>query len=166
MKYRYAFPLFFVAFLLQSTVVNHLGVLGVTPNLILCLVILTSFLYETNQGASLGVGFGLLQDLCFGLVIGPSAIAYFLVALMIKQLRRVFYRDNLLSVFFAAIIGTALYVLLGWGLTSVFGGIYEFLYVMKMMPVLMGYHFIIMIVFYLIRGNRGIPHPNDRYYIG
>ena len=112
MKYRYGFLLFLFGFLLQSTVFKHLCIMGMSPNITLCLVILLPFLYGGKQGAVLGILFGLLQDLCFGLVIGPMAITYFLIALAMGRLRYTFYRDSLLSIFIAAVTGTVLYVLL------------------------------------------------------
>lgn len=166
MRYRFALPLFATAFLLQSTVASKLKILGVAPNLILCLVILLSFLYDTNQGLALGVVFGLLQDLCFGQIIGPTAISYFLVAITIKQLRIIFYRDNVFSVFLTTIIGTALFITMNWVINTVFMSTYTLMYVLKLMPILMGYHFVIMIIFYLIRGRMSPTRGYKRYYAG
>lgn len=166
MKYRYAFVFFFIGFLLQSTVMVHFSVFGITPNLVLCLVILFSFLYEGNQGFTLGILFGLLQDMCFAIVLGPTAITYFIVAILMGEIRHYLYRDNVLTIFFAAVIGTSVYYILNWGIVTVFGGTYRFLYVMKELPILLVYHFILMVIFYLLVGRRAIRHPQDRYYKG
>ncbi|MGI6751357.1 MAG: rod shape-determining protein MreD [Anaerovoracaceae bacterium] len=163
MKYRYSIPLFIFAFLFQSTIMNQLKIFGVGPNLILCLVILLSFLYEENQGLVLGVIFGIIQDLSFGQIIGPSAMAYFVVGFAIKYLRIIFYRDNVLSVFLTTVVGTGLFTIVNWVINTIFLGTYALMYVAKMMPILMGYHFMFMVLFYLIRGRRASYSNYNRY---
>ncbi|MGI6727559.1 MAG: rod shape-determining protein MreD [Anaerovoracaceae bacterium] len=164
MKYRYTLLLFFLGLLIQSTLMVHFRVLGVTPNIVLCFVTLLSFLYEGNQGVILGVICGLLQDLFFSVIIGPAAIAYFIVALVMEILKRLLYRDSILSIFFASLIGTFTFYIINWGIVSIFGGTYSFLYILKKLPILAIYHFVIMLIFYLTVGRKTIRYPQDRYY--
>jgi len=164
MKYRYAFLFFIAGFILQSTVINHLSFIGMTPNIVLCLVTMLPFLYEGNHGLVFGVFFGLLQDLSFSLIIGPAAVSYFIVALIMSAIRHYLYRDSIINIFFASIIGTILYYSINWSIIAVFGGTYDFIYVLKGLPVLLIYHIILMIAFYLLVGRRSIRHPQDRYY--
>lgn len=166
MKYRYAFIFFYIAFLLQATVMIHINIVRVSPNLILCLVLSLAFMYEGYQGLVFGIIFGLLQDLSFSVIIGPTAVSYFVVSLLMNELKRFLYRDSILNIFFASIIGTIVHYTLNWGIVSVFGGIYDFIFVLKGLPVLLIYHIVITTAFYLIVGRRTIRHPQDRYYKG
>lgn len=164
MKYRYSILFFFIGYLIQSTVMVHFIVFGVSPNLVLCLVILFPFLYGNNQGMVLGILFGLLQDINFSLMIGPSAISYLIVALIMGYIKRLLYRESILTIFFAAAIGTTLYYTLHWIIITIFGGTYHFLYIIKELPILIVYHFLIMVVYYLLIGKKVIRYNQDRYY--
>ena len=165
MKYRFALPLFLVAFLLQTTVFNHLKLFGTGPNLILCCLIILTFFYEGYSGGVLAVAFGLLQDVCFGVVVGPSALAYFGVFLLMRQLHDAFYRDSVLSIFCATLIGTVSFVAIDWLVVAAFGGVYHIVYILKMLPVLIGYHFVVLLLYYFLYGRRMIRrHPEDYIY--
>lgn len=164
MKYRSAFIFFLVGFLLQSTLVQNFNVRGVTPNFLLCLTILFGFLYQGNQGMVFGVIFGLLQDIAFSVLIGPAAILYFLIALLMSEIRHYLYRDSILNLFFASAMGTGVYYMAYWLILMIFKENYSFLYMLKDMPILLGFHFIAMVIFYLTVGKRSIRHPQDRYY--
>ena len=162
MKYRYAILLFLLAFLLQTTVLHHLALFGKTPNLLLCLVIMMPFFYEGSQGIVLGVLFGLLEDLCFSVLIGPTAIAFFLIALLMGEVRKRLYWDSILSIFITAVIGTSVYYSLLWGIVATFGGTYSIVYMLKGLPFLVVTNFIVMLVFYFTIGKRAIRHPQDK----
>ena len=162
MKYRYALPLFIAAFLLQTTVMTHFTVFGKGPNLVLCLVILLPFLYGGYQGAVLGVIFGLLTDLCSSVIVGPSAVGFLLVALLMSYVRIRLYWDSILSIFVAALAGTGIYYLVFWRITATLGGNYAFLYMLKALPVLVLYDFAAMLIFYFVIGRRAIRHPQDK----
>ena len=155
---------FIAAFLLQSTLVLNFNIAGITPNFILCMTVLFSFLYKGNQGLVFGVIFGLLQDIGFSILIGPSAILYFLIALLMSEIRHYLYRDSILNLFFVSIMGTGLYYVIYWLILMIFKSNYSFIYMIKGLPVLLVFNFIIMVAFYLAVGKRDIRYPRDRYY--
>lgn len=166
MRYAYAFLLCSIGYFLQSTVLIHLSVFGTAPNLMLCLILLLSFLYEGHCGIVLGIFFGLIQDLSFALIIGPSSLTYLLVALIMNELRRYLYRDSVLNILLASLIGTTTYYGINWSILAIFGGTYRIQNMLLELPILLGYHFIIMVMFYALIGRRSIRHPEDRYYKG
>ena len=60
MNYRKAIVLFVIAFLVQTSLLNVIMIKGYTPNLLLCLVVTISFLYENKTyGIVLGAIFGI-----------------------------------------------------------------------------------------------------------
>lgn len=166
MKYRYAVLLFVIAFLLQTVLAPQNSILGISPDLTLCLVIAMAFLYEGNSGVVCGVLFGLLIDLCFSPVIGPAAISYLAVALFVAELRRHLYRDSLLNITIATVSGTVLFYLFYWAILGVFGGTYHFIVMLRMVPLLLIFHTIANILFYFLIGRRSVRHPRDRHYDG
>lgn len=150
--------------MLQSTLALNFNIAGVTPNFVLCLTVVFSFLYQGNQGLVCGVAFGLLQDIGFSILTGPSSLIYFLIAFVMSEVRHYLYRDSILNLFFASAIGTGLYYPLHWAILKVFKGSYDFLYMLRDLPVLFILHFIIIIIFYLTVGKRSNRYPEDRFY--
>ena len=164
MKYKYAFLWFLVAFILQSAVFHHLPIFGVTPNLVLCFAILFAFLYEGWHGMVFGVVFGLIYALCFSSVIGLSSISFAVSAFVVMCIRGYMYRDSFLNIFGAGLVGTLVHYFLYWGMITAFGAVHTLVEMLRMLPVLVIYHFIVMAVFYLLVGRRTIRHPQDRYF--
>ncbi len=164
MKLRYMFLIFLGAFLIQSTLLNQLSLFGVTPNLMLCLVMLFSFWFEGYGAMSMGILFGLLQDLCFGKLMGIAAICYFLLSLGIWLTKHLLYRDNILSVFFLTLVGTCAYELMYWALHVTMGGTAHILYMLSILPLLIIYNCIVTIGIHLIFGRRLVRFPGDRYF--
>lgn len=164
MKNLSVYLMFTGAFLAQATLFPHLRFFGVTPNLLLCLVVLVTFFYENDQAILPGILFGLLQDLCFSPLIGPAPIAYFFVAILMGFIRILLYRDSIPAIFIASLVGTVVFQLISFGLSSMFGGTYEFLYVMKALPALSAYHFVITLLFYLAIRRRILRHSRNSYY--
>ena len=166
MKYRFAIPLFLAAFLLQTTAMNHWKLFGVGPNLVLCSVIVLALFYSGWSGAVLGIVFGLLQDVCFSTIVGPSGLAYFIVFLLIRYFRNVFYRDSIFSVFCITAIGTVSGLLLDWGIVAVFSEVYSIISALELLPVLLGYNFAAVLIFYFVCGRRILrKNPGDVSYM-
>lgn len=163
MKQRYIFLLFFVAFLLQSTVLIHFRILGTTPNLILCLVVLLSFLRDGFEGAGFGIAFGLLQDVCFGQLVGIASISYFLVAIGILFIKHLLYQDNIVSILVITLAATVLYNLIYWSVLFIFNGHYHFLYMAKTLPILIIWNCVVNSVYYIFLGKRLEKNPRDKY---
>lgn len=163
MKLKYAFILFFIGFIIQSSVMHHLSIFGVTPNLILCLVIIFSFLFDDYQGIIFGPIFGLIHDICFAEIIGVASVSYILIALFCLELNRHLYRESFISILIASSIGTICYSLLYWGIIRVLGSGYSFIYMLSMQGILLIYNGIVMLILYIIMSRRVIKHPGDKY---
>lgn len=166
MRYRTAALFFIAAYLLQSSVLRGGGALGVAPDLVLCLTVMSAFLYENRSGAVFGVLFGLAGDLAFSPVVGPAALGYLAVALAMGELRYYLYRDSLLSVGIATVSGTLIFYFILWGIQTVFGGTYHILAMLGRLPLLLVFHLAVNIGFYLLVGRRSMRHPQDRSYTG
>jgi rod shape-determining protein MreD len=165
MKYRYAVCLFLAAFIMQTTVLNIIGVFGVTPNLLLCLVVIFSFLYdEYNHGIILGVAFGLLYDICFSEYVGIAAMAFLIISLGIMLVNIVMNKEVVFSVIIVSVAATVLYTLIYWSLMAMMGSGYNFLYVAKYLPLYILYNVVVVIVLYYLMVKKVIKYHYDRYY--
>lgn len=163
MKYRYSFLLFLAAFILQTTVMNNFKIFQISPNLILCLVVIFSFLYEGYHGMIFGIVFGFISDICFAEIIGIAAMCNFTVALICVEFKRYLYKESMVSVSIVSAVGTAVYALLYWSINRMLGNGADFLFVMKKEAVLLIYHIIITLAIYQAVSRSVIKHRGDRY---
>lgn len=163
MKYKFSFLIFLLAFILQTTVLNHFRVFQMSPNVILCLVVVFSFLYEGYHGIIFGLVFGFISDICFAEIIGVAPLCYYTVALICIELKRYLYKDSRISVTIVISMGTAVYALLYWSAYAMLGRGAGFLYVMEKEAILLVYHIIITLAIYQIINRSVIKHSGDRY---
>lgn len=163
MKYRYSFLIFFIAFILQSTLMNFFRVFEMSPNLILCLVVIFAFLYDGYHGIVFGILFGFVADICFSEIIGIASMANFAVALICIGMKRYFYKESRISITIVSVMGTAVYALLYWSINRMLGVSADFIYVMEKEAVLLIYHIIVTLAVYQIVSRSVIKHRSDRY---
>jgi len=165
MKYRYAACLFLVAFLIQTTLMNVVRVFDVTPNLLLCLVVIFSFLYDhNNSGLVLGVIFGLLYDIAFSQFVGIAALAFLIISIAIMLVSSMMSKEAFFSVIILAPAATVVYTLIYWGIMAMMGSNYSFLFVIGFLPYYVIYNTIVVIIMYLAMIKKVIRHHNDRYF--
>ena len=165
MKYRYATCLFLAAFILQTTLMNAVSVFGVTPNLLLCLVVIFSFLYdENNYGIVLGVIFGLFYDICFSEYTGIAALAFLAISLSIMLVNIIMNKEAVFSVVIVTAAATVMYTLIYWCIMAMLGSNYRFLYAIKLLPLCILYNSVIVIILYYLMIKKVVKHHNDRYY--
>ena len=142
---------------------NNFRIFQISPNLILCLVVIFSFLYEGYHGIFFGILFGLISDICFAQIIGVAAMCNFTVALICIGLKRYLYKDSMVSVTIVSAAATAVYALLYWGVNRMLGNGADFVYVMEKEAVLLIYHIVITLAIYLVVSRSVIKHRGDRY---
>ncbi len=156
---------FLIAFFIQCSFLNVISIAGYTPNLLLCLVIVFSFLYEEQiYGLLYGVLFGIFYDICFADVVGPTPIALVLVALVIFVLREYANIENIVNMWVTSLLSILFYYALNWGLQHLAGNPIGLLYVLKTLPWITLYALSLMTVLYLILLRKMTRHRKDRYF--
>ena len=156
---------FLIAFFIQCSFLNVISIAGYTPNLLLCLVIVFSFLYEEQiYGLLYGVLFGVFYDICFADVVGPTPIALVLVALVIFVLREYANIENIVNMWVTSLLSILFYYALNWGLQHLAGNPIGLLYVLKTLPWITLYALSLMSVLYLILLRKMTRHRKDRYF--
>ena len=127
--------LFLAAFLIQPSLLNLISIHGYTPNLILCLTILTTFLYEREMfGVIYGTAFGILYDIMYSNVVGPMPISLLLVALGIVIIREYTNIENIINLWAVSIGSILAYYFLNWGLHHLAGNPVGFRFVFNSVP--------------------------------
>ena len=156
---------FLIAFFIQCSFLNVISIAGYTPNLLLCLVIVFSFLYEEQiYGLLYGAMFGVFYDICFADVVGPTPITLVLVALVIFVLREYANIENIVNMWVTSLLSILFYYALNWGLQHLAGNPIGLLYVLKTLPWITLYSLSLMTVLYLILLRKMTRHRKDRYF--
>jgi rod shape-determining protein MreD len=163
LKYRHSFFLLLLAFILQTTIMNHFNINGVTPNLILSYIVILTFLFGGYDGIIFGILFGLVLDIGLSPIIGISALCNLVAALFCLEMRRYLYKDNMLSIVIVSVLSTICYALIFWGTTSLFGIHFDFSHLLKMQGIAIVYNGIVGIILYVIISRRNRKRRRNKY---
>ena len=165
MSYRKAGILFLVAFLIQTSFLNLVIIKGYTPHLLLCLVVVLSFLYENQlYGVVFGAIFGVLYDICFSSCVGPMGISLVVVGIVILVLGEYTNIESILNMWIISTLSIFLYYVLNWGLFHLAGNPIGFLYILKKLPGEYIYSFAVITILYFILIRKAAKHRVDRYF--
>lgn len=165
MKYWKAGIIFLIAFLIQPSLLNMINIAGYTPNLLLCLVVIFSFIYEDEMyGVVYGATFGVLYDVCYSQVIGPTPIALTVVAICIILAREYANIENIINMWIVSIISFIAYYLMNWGLHRIAGNPIGIVYVFGKVPWIILYSMVVITIIYLILIRKVVKHHRDRYF--
>lgn len=165
MKYWKAGIIFLIAFLIQPSLLNMINIAGYTPNLLLCLVVIFSFIYEDEMyGVVYGAAFGVLYDVCYSQVIGPTPIALTVVAICIILAREYANIENIINMWIVSIISFIAYYLMNWGFHRIAGNPIGIVYVFGKVPWIILYSMVVITIIYLILIRKVVKHHRDRYF--
>ena len=165
MKYWQGFILYFAAFLLQPFLYNLIPGFGGNVNLVLCLTVLMTFLYdETVIGIFYGLVFGLANDLFYGIYAGPGAFSLVIVGLVVLLLKRFANKENFFNALITMLLSTWMYASVYWLVYHFIGSPYSYLYAMKSLPWQLLFNTAVGAILYFILIKRVIKHRRDRYF--
>jgi rod shape-determining protein MreD len=166
MRYYYAIPIFLVAFLLQTTIIWRLPIFGYSPNLIYCLVVVFSFLYEERYGLILGLVFGMLLDISTSLYFGVQTISLVFVCLAVRLLRFAFNHEKFVPDVIIAAGLTPVNVFIVWTIYHLCGLPLSVAYPVDSLLPLVIMHAIIVLILHLILVRGVLRFRQDRHYSG
>ena len=165
MRYWKAGLIFLIAFLIQPSLLNMINIGGYTPNLLLCLVVIFSFIYEEEMyGIVFGSFFGVLYDVCYSDVIGPAPIAFLVVAVGIMMAREYVNIENIFNMWIVSILSFCTYYLINWGLHRLAGNPIGIMYVFGKVPWIILYSMAVITIIYLILIRKAVRYRRDRYF--
>ena len=154
-----------MAFLIQPSLLNIISIKGYTPNLLLCLVVVFSFLYEDGlYGIVFGAAFGLLYDICFSSVVGPTALALVATAVVILMVREFANIENIVNMWIVAAVSLVIFYFVNWGMFHPGGNPEGFIFVLKMLPWTGLYSIAVITAIYLVLIRKVTKHRKDRYF--
>ena len=165
MKYWKAGIFFLIAFFTQNSLLNMVNIGGYTPNLLLCLVVIFSFLYEKDMyGLVYGAVFGLIYDACYSYVIGPTPIALLLVAVLVLVLREYANIENIISMWTVSVISFFAYYLINWGLYKIAGTAFGIGYAFSHAIWVILYSLAVITLLYVFMIKKVVRYHRERYF--
>ena len=108
-RYILSYVLLVAAYILQTTLIGRTAVFGVTPSLLLIMVVCFSLVNDYVPSCTFGVVTGFLLDISSGRVLGFNAILMMYLALGVVSAGQEFFRDTGRSAAFLVVICTIVY---------------------------------------------------------
>lgn len=165
MRYWQGLILYLAAFILQPFLHNLIPGLGGNVNLILCLTVILTFLYdETVIGIFFGLVFGLAGDLFYGMYAGPGGFAFVAVGVAVLLLKRFANKENSFNALIMMLLSTWMYASVYWLVYYFIGSPYSYLYAMKSLPWQLLFNAVVAAILYFVLIKRVIKHRRDRYF--
>lgn len=84
-----------VNFILQSTVFQHISVMGVMPDTALVLVVSLGIFTGKERGAVIGAAAGMLQDIVYGKPVGITAFSYMAIGYFVGETGGKVFKERL-----------------------------------------------------------------------
>lgn len=93
----------------QVTLLNSIKIFGVTPNLIIILIVSISLLEGRIHGSTVGFFTGLCLDAVIGLSLGFQALIGMLLGLLLGNVNKRFFKENIFVMAVCTFVSTILY---------------------------------------------------------
>jgi rod shape-determining protein MreD len=164
MRWYIAAPVFFAAFIIQITLLDGIGLWGYSPNLLLCLTCVFSFLYIEPYGLIMGVIFGALLDVATSWYFGPQAISFVIAFVIARPFGKVFNHEWFLPQIMIAGLATPVNVFVMWGLGRAAGSPVHVRFALESLPALLIMHCALAVALHFIFVRSIIRHGIDKKY--
>jgi rod shape-determining protein MreD len=166
MRWYIAAPVFFAAFLIQTTLIWRVDLWGHSPNLLLCMTCVFSFLYNERYGLILGAASGALLDVATSWYFGGQALSFVIAFLIARPFGRVFNHEWFLPQIGIAAIATPVNVFMLWGMGRLGGSPVHIHYAIESLPSLLLTQCALAVFIHFIFVRTVIRHGIDRKSYG
>lgn len=151
MRYAALIPTFAVALVLQLTVLNLFTINGIVPSLILCLVLIITFLFDQEERVILvGTVTGLLLDIVTGHYTGIYGLTLFAAGCATVIYKYFANSDSRLSLIPLCMGGVAIYHILPSVILKLTGSGVSMFRILGFMPVSILYNFAVLYIMYMV----------------
>ena len=123
--------LIFANFILQTTLLPQVAILGVTPDTALVLIVSYAILRGDIEGALFGFFTGLVQDVLSGMFIGLFALLGFVTGYICGKPFKDFFKDNYFLPFIIVVFASLFYQVALYVTTVMFTGQLDFMHYLR-----------------------------------
>lgn len=97
--------------ILSATLFQFLRIGSIAPNFMIMLIVSFSLLRGSKEGCIIGIVAGLLNDISFGLALGPTSAIYAIIGYICGKFNKNFYRENFIIPFLCTLFSSLAYSL-------------------------------------------------------
>lgn len=97
---------------LSATLFQRLRIGEIAPNFMIMIIVSFALLRGSKEGSILGLAAGLLNDISFGIIIGPMAVIYAIIGYVCGRFNKNFYRENFIMPFICTLLSSLFYSLM------------------------------------------------------
>ncbi|PYG87289.1 rod shape-determining protein MreD [Ruminiclostridium sufflavum DSM 19573] len=101
--------LVFTFVMVQVTILNFISISGVSPNILIILIVSISLLEGRTHGAAVGFSTGLCLDAVIGISLGFNSLLGMLLGFALGNINRRFFKENIFVMAICTFISTILY---------------------------------------------------------
>ena len=166
MSFKRVLLLFAVCFLAQLSVVNLITFRNLGPDLIMCMMIAITYLYDDGyRSIPFALVFGLLLDVCAHQYIGITPLIYLLVGIIATAARIWLNAEKLVTMAVTGAVCTVVFQTLYAIVMKILGDPAGFLYIIEKEPIFIIYNVLVLSVMFGLMHTKAEEYHNDRYNI-
>lgn len=151
MRYFSYFCVLILNLILQSTLFEHIAIVGVKPNTMLIIVVSIALMRGEIEGAVVGAFAGLLQDCFFSFYIGSYVFLGMMLGYLCGVLCKSLYRENFIVPIIVVAVATMIFEFCYYAINILLQGYTQLWYFFRtvMLPEIV-YNAIVTIFLYLL----------------
>lgn len=166
MSFKRVLLLFALCFLAQLSVVNAITFRNMGPDLIMCMMIAITYLYDDGyRSIPFALFFGLLLDVCVNQYVGITPLIYLFVGIFATAARIWLNAEKLITMAVTGAIATVIFQTAYFIIMKILGSPFGLIYILEREPVFIIYNVIVLSIMFGIMHRKAEEYHNDRYTI-
>ena len=166
MSFKRVLLYFIIAFLMQLSLVNLISFRNMGPDLVMCLMIAITFLYDDGyRSIPVALFFGLLLDICAHQFVGVTPLIYLVVGIFAAAARIWLNAEKFVTMAVTGAIATVIYETLYFAAMKMLADPIGGGYVLIREPVFIVYNVVILAAMFGAMHTKAEAYHNDRYNI-
>ena len=163
MKIYKVIIVFLLALILQVSLLNLIAILDITPNLILCSVLIFTALYDEEiRVIAIGGFFGMILDLFAGQTLGLAGIIMVTTGIMTLVYKSRFNMETKISVLPLTVAASILYYVMAFILHRLVGNPGGLFVILPGMIIGTLYNLVIVYMFYLVLIRHSVRYMREK----
>lgn len=165
MRYRTLIPTLIIAFIMQLSIMNLITIYGVVPNLLLCLVLIITLLFDNEQRIVICILImGILLDFAVGKYVGIYALVFFVSSMFTVVYKQFFNYESKISIIPLGICGTFIYNGLSSIILAIIGMKISLLKIITFSLIGSVLNLILMFIIYVVLIKKATARPKRSRY--
>lgn len=166
MSFKRVLLLFALCFLAQLSVVNLISFRNMGPDLIMCMMIAITYLYDDGyRSIPFAIFFGLLLDICAHQYVGVTSLLYLFIGIFAAAARIWLNAEKLATIAVTGAIATVIFQTLYAVAMKIMGDPAGLLHIFAKEPVFVLYNVAVLAVMFGIMHTKAEQYHNDRYNV-